>query len=100
MLFQELGDKEYTVECVEQFAAIAEAQGRADRATRLLSVCEKLRTTIGLARNASDRTEYEARVARLRAQLGETTFAETWAAGQSMTLEQVVADVLDESSHS
>ena len=52
VLFQELGDKEYTLECAEQFAAIAEAQGQADRAARLLSVCERLRAAIGLARSA------------------------------------------------
>jgi hypothetical protein len=45
----------------------------------------------------SERTDFECCLAGLQAALGEEAFAAAWAEGQSMTLEDAIADALERS---
>jgi tetratricopeptide (TPR) repeat protein len=64
------------------------------QAARLLGVEEGLRQSIGLAVPRSERQEYEDLVARVREALGEPAFAAAWAAGQAMSVEQAIDEVI------
>ena len=44
-----------------------------------------------------DRASYEPSIVRVRAHLGEVTFAAVWAEGRAMTLEQAIAYALEAS---
>ncbi|HEX9441662.1 MAG TPA: hypothetical protein VF909_18385, partial [Roseiflexaceae bacterium] len=52
--------------------------------------------TIGGRMNATDRAIYSQNIASVRDLLGAPAFEAAWAQGQSLTIEQVVADAFDE----
>jgi predicted ATPase/DNA-binding SARP family transcriptional activator len=70
--------------------------GEWERAVRLLGAAAALRSAIGTPRAPAARAGYQRLVDTLRAGLGEEAFAQAWAAGRAMTLEQAVADAMDE----
>lgn len=71
-------------------AQVAAAEGHPKRASRLFGASANwLNPTVELDHRR--REDYEHAVESLRAQLGEETFADVLAEGQTMTLEQVVA---------
>jgi hypothetical protein len=49
---------------------------------------------VGVSFSATDTLEHDRSIADLRAQLNPARFAECWAAGQAMGLDDAVADVL------
>jgi len=57
-----------------------------------------LRAVIGIVVSGLpiERAAYEERVARVRAQLDQETFAAAWAAGRAMSMEQAIDMALDE----
>jgi hypothetical protein len=83
-------------DCLEWVAAVAQAARQPARAARLFGAAEGLRVASGTARYAPERGAYDRDVAATRAQLDERSFAAAWAAGRAMTLEQVVADALED----
>jgi predicted ATPase len=85
-----------TVESLEAIAYLAMAERQPERAARLLGAAESLRQTIGIRHRPFERTDYESSVVAIRASLGEEAFAEAWAAGQALSLEQAVAEALAE----
>jgi predicted ATPase/DNA-binding CsgD family transcriptional regulator len=102
---REIGDKMTTAVCLEGLADLAVAQraGEASRpvvqpgefsslwAARLWGAAESLREAIGVPIPPVDRATYERSVKRARAQLGAQAFAKAWAAGRTMSLEEVLA---------
>jgi predicted ATPase/transcriptional regulator with XRE-family HTH domain len=83
--------------CLEGLASVAWTQGQPRRAARLFGAAEALRQTIGVPPPPVERANYEPSIARVRAHLGEATFAMAWAEGQAMTQEQAIAYALGES---
>ena len=77
---QKFGDKTYPILYIEPIAFIAKEQNLPDRAVQLLSASESLRKAIGLGRTPVDQADYDACLASVRGQLGETAFATAWAA--------------------
>jgi len=75
------------------FASLAATQDQAERAARLFGAAEALG---GASPVPAHRRESARHVATVRAQLDEGAFAAAWAAGQAMTLEQAVAEALDD----
>jgi predicted ATPase/transcriptional regulator with XRE-family HTH domain len=66
------------------------------QATHLLSVADvQWQQAASSYEGAAERTAHERAVAVVRAQLDAAVFATAWQAGQTMTLDQVVAEVLD-----
>jgi predicted ATPase/DNA-binding SARP family transcriptional activator len=77
--------------CLEGLAAVAEARGHPEHATRLLGAAAAARLTLHVPLPPLDRTAGEHAMASLTDALGEPRFAAAWAAGQAMTLEQASA---------
>jgi predicted ATPase/DNA-binding CsgD family transcriptional regulator len=71
-------------------ARVAEAQGQSERAARLLGSAQAL-VDVNKHLAPVERAAYERDVARLRARLGEETFAAAWNQGRSMTPQQALA---------
>lgn len=83
-------------ECIESLALIAHMQGQWERAARLLSAAATLRESIGAPLPLVDRAAIEDATAPTRAALGVASFAAAWAAGQTMSLEQAIAEAVGE----
>ena len=66
------------------------------RTARLLGAAEAARERLGALVQPSDKVEYDRLVANVREQLDEATFRAAWDEGRQMTLEEGVADALDE----
>ncbi len=81
-------------------AILAAIGGRPARAARLWAAAEALREAIGLAIVLWDHvpTDYEARLAATRSQLGEEAFATAWEEGKAMTPERAIGYALSEAS--
>lgn len=74
--------------CVAGFAAIAVAQGKFERAAKLMAAVETQLSSIGIRLLYMDKIEYERSLALLREQLDETMLAKFWAKGREMYLEE------------
>jgi predicted ATPase/class 3 adenylate cyclase/DNA-binding XRE family transcriptional regulator len=98
MLLQAVGGKEGIAECLEAWAGLRGGQGHAPHAVRLYGAAAALRAAIGAPLSHAAQTDYERDLATIRGQLAETVFAEAWADGQAMPLEQVIAEALDYSA--
>jgi hypothetical protein len=81
---------------VAGLAAVAEAEGRLERAARLFGTAEALLETTGTHLAAADEAEWERNVAAVRAQLDGAAFAAAWAEGRARDPEAAVAELLDE----
>src|SRR5207249_753697 len=93
---QEHGYKPRIVENLEGLAAVAVAQGQAERAARLAGAAEGLREAMGAPLPPADRAEHERSVGAARTALGEAAFASAWAEGRTLSLEAAVAFALVE----
>ena len=71
-------------------AEVAESQGQFVRAARMLGAAQAL-VDVNKHMGPLERASYERDVARLRARLGEETFAAAWNEGRSMTPQQALA---------
>jgi predicted ATPase/transcriptional regulator with XRE-family HTH domain len=80
------------------FSALAEALGQPARAIQLLGAAETQRMRLNLDWDTLLRAETGRLQAALRNQLDETAFAEAWAAGEKMTLEEAVGYALQSGS--
>ncbi len=94
-LFQTLGNKEYIAICLEGFAAVAAARAQWERAACLWSTGHALRSAINVPLPPSMRAEYEPRFSTIRAECGTEAFAECWAEGQAMSVEQAIGYALN-----
>jgi predicted ATPase/class 3 adenylate cyclase len=93
---QESGFLQLLVEALEGLAAVAAAKGRAARALRLASAAAALRAPGELRPAPAERAELEQWLTPSRTVLGAEGAALAWAEGQGMTLEQAIADALEE----
>lgn len=93
-LRHELGDKLGSLGCLSNLAAVAGEQGQPERAARLFGAAEALREVLSVPVSPDERAEYDRKVAAVRAKLDEATFAQAWAHGRAMTLEQAISYAL------
>jgi DNA-binding CsgD family transcriptional regulator/tetratricopeptide (TPR) repeat protein len=77
--------------CLEGWASMVAKQGKCACAARLWGAAESLRERCGIPLEPLECVDYEPAVAAARTQLGEQAFADAWAEGRTMTLEQVLA---------
>ena len=89
------GDKHGTVECLAGLAAVGLRDGQPEHAARLLGAAA-WREVIGSPPPPSQRAEYNRLRMVARASLDEATFATMWAAGRALSLEDAVAEALQE----
>lgn len=78
-------------ETLESLAQVATAGESHLEATRLLGAADALRTATGGVRAPIDRPRHDRCVASTRATLGDEAFAQAWAEGTGLTLNQVAA---------
>jgi DNA-binding CsgD family transcriptional regulator/tetratricopeptide (TPR) repeat protein len=90
-LARELHDGWFYAYCLEGWASVVAKQGLYAWAARLWGAAESLRERCGIPLYPLDRVDYEPAVAAARTHLGEQAFADAWAEGRTMTLEQVLA---------
>ncbi|HEU5103512.1 MAG TPA: tetratricopeptide repeat protein [Roseiflexaceae bacterium] len=86
-VWRDLGAYHWIAEALNRFAELAALQGRPNEAARLFGAAEAFSERVGL--HTSART-HEVDVAR--AQIGAVAFAEAWAAGRGLSLEQAIAE--------
>jgi predicted ATPase/class 3 adenylate cyclase len=86
------------IEDLAGLAAIASLFGQLERAARLLGAAAALRETIGTPQPKVERQDTEEAVAAVRAALGEEAWAAAHAAGQALTLEEAIAEALEETT--
>jgi len=95
-LQQELGAKGDILSILLIFAAFALQAGKPSRAVRLYAAAQALRQAIDMAFSLAQTGEYEANLASARTQLDPPAFAEAWADGRALTMEEAVAYALKE----
>ena len=97
-LCRQTGNLLDTASCLEGLAGVATACAQPERAARLFGVAAALRESVGLPLSPVLRADYEHEVFALRAEIGDEAFAAAWAAGQAMTLEQAIAEAVDDAA--
>lgn len=93
-----LGDKWGLAGLIEAFAALRAMEGKSEQAARLWGGAEALRGSIGASLPPRDRPRHEKYVGAGRVQLGEVAFRAAWTEGQMTPLEQVVGDLLEDTT--
>ncbi|WP_248762058.1 BTAD domain-containing putative transcriptional regulator [Pseudarthrobacter sp. SSS035] len=90
----ELGAETNIATFLESLADVYVEQGRHERAIRVLAAVHAYRGDRGLVLSAPEQRRVEGIISRARSQAGPIPFGLSWARGQSMTLTQVVQEVL------
>ena len=90
-LRQETGEKEGIAAALEGLARVAAVQGQTRSAAQLYGAAEALRTVMGTPLPPGERASHEHAVATVCADLDEAAFAQAWAVGRAMPLEQAIA---------
>jgi predicted ATPase len=98
VVFDELADPLGIMLSLTGLACVAGAQGRAERATRLLGAAEVLRDRLSFVLLRQFRADHERARDTARVRLGEAAFAVAWAEGRAMPLSQAVAYALEAAS--
>jgi tetratricopeptide (TPR) repeat protein len=81
---------------LDELAIVADAEGQHERAARLLGAATKLREPMEAVPDLQLRTEIEAMMLRGTAAPDETGWAEAFAAGQALSVEDAIAEALEE----
>jgi len=97
--FRELDTKREIAGAFEGLAIVVSEQGSAERAARFMGVAEAIRESIGAPVAGSLRAESERNIAAVRAQLDEKTFADAWASGRALSLDQAIQYALGKTFH-
>jgi hypothetical protein len=98
-LFQKLGDKFSIATSLAGLGGSETETDQVRKGTRLLGACQRLLEAIGAVMQGGDRPPYERGIASARYQLEEEAFEKAWAEGQAMTMEQIIAYALEESTY-
>jgi tetratricopeptide (TPR) repeat protein len=98
--FGHVGDRYGTARALESLARVAAARGEAERAARLYAAAAALRDVLGAPVPPVDRADFCARVAAVRACLGEEAFAAAWKEGRAMEMGEAIAYASETALHS
>jgi non-specific serine/threonine protein kinase len=96
-LLKELRDRRCIPLCLEGIACMVVGPAWAERATRLLGAAYVVQEDTGAPAPPSEMADYQRTAADARAAIGEERFAEIWAAGNALSLEEAVSFAMDES---
>jgi predicted ATPase/DNA-binding CsgD family transcriptional regulator len=89
----EHGLRTFYVDSLDALAALGAGTQPASEAVRVLAASDRARKAMGYPRGPAGRLVHETCVRSLRAALGERAFAEAWAEGAGLGLEEAVAYV-------
>jgi non-specific serine/threonine protein kinase len=93
----QFGDDWSCAELLEGLASWAYEQGNSKRTAILLGAAEALRENVGMPLLGNEYDFYEKDLVTFWKRSGKKTFANAWAQGRAMTLEQVVEFVMQDS---
>ena len=94
-LYRDMGNRADVGECLEGLASVAEADGQPGHAAHLLGAIAALRATMHIPLPDADRTAHERLVESAREALGDDAFAQAWAEGQALPVEEAIAEALN-----
>jgi tetratricopeptide (TPR) repeat protein len=97
-LVRTLGELQLAFECLEGLAMVHAAEGDGERAACLLGAAAAVRETVSAPQSPPERDEYESALAPARAALGEEAWAAAFASGRALSLEQIIAEALGETT--
>jgi predicted ATPase/DNA-binding CsgD family transcriptional regulator len=95
-LFRDLGDEREIAEWLEVLAKTAYTHGQLSQAVRLFGAAEGALEGMGSSKGPARAPRYGRYMAELRTKLGDTDFAEAWASGHAMLLEDAIAAAIAE----
>ncbi len=96
-MFRKLGNKRGIAECIAGLSSLRAQQGELQTAAKMLAAAEALLSASGAAWWPADRVEIEKTRDILQAGMEELELRAAWSTGQSMTLDQAIAFVSNES---
>ncbi len=85
------GPRVVVAAALDALGVLAVGQGQTRHGVYLLGATARMRQAMGAPVQPADRRAIEAALATARAALGDATFGEAWAAGQTLSVEQLVA---------
>jgi predicted ATPase/class 3 adenylate cyclase len=91
----DIGDQSGSAWCLERLAAVALAQGQAEKAARLFGAGSALRASTRSVIDPADQPAYKSKILSLRRELGKERFKIIWEEGRALALEQAVAYALE-----
>jgi hypothetical protein len=97
-LGREFGSRQLPVLLLDGYAGLAAARGQAARGLRLAGAAAAAREAAGERLWVGEQPELDRWLAPARAALSEPDGAAAWAEGSAMTLEQAIADALDDAA--
>lgn len=85
---------------VEQYALFSAAQGPAERVARWLGAADATRERLGMPRSlyGPSADDLERALALAQSKMSAATWAAAYAAGQALSVEDAIAEALDETS--
>jgi tetratricopeptide (TPR) repeat protein len=90
-LWRELGERVHLSDCLFGLAQVNAQSGNVERAALLLGTQDTLDQAMGYVHH---KHAHDALIATIRTQIGEATFVEAWAEGQSRPLDSVLDEEL------
>jgi hypothetical protein len=93
-LYHRLGNATYIAWCLEGIAAVACAEGRYERATRLCAAAAALRVTAHTPLPPTEQEDVDKVVMTARAGLDELTFTEEWRIGSILAQDDAISYAL------
>lgn len=89
-LYRDLRMRDSTAFALETVAKISAREDRTEIAARLLGAAERMRESVGVPIWGSARARHEAAVARLRDQMGESSFKAGWSEGRTLSFDEAI----------
>jgi len=97
LIAQRLRMHRHVAECLEGLAGVIVAAARFHHGARLLGTAEALRVAINApSRPSAEQVNYDRMVAAIHSGLGDAAFAEMWAEGRAMALDQAIAQAVQD----
>jgi predicted ATPase/transcriptional regulator with XRE-family HTH domain len=91
----DLSDRWHLLYALTGYAIVMTRLGPPKRAARLLAAQSAVRNAYGNRISPRRQVAYDVALAEVRASLGERAFSEAWAAGASLGLDEVVAEIME-----
>ncbi len=85
---------EELLECIEDHARLASAEGRLEFAARLLAAAAKSREALGLARSPRRQQHWQDHLDMLRRELPRVEFEAAWAEGREWQADQAAQSAI------
>jgi predicted ATPase/transcriptional regulator with XRE-family HTH domain len=91
---QKMNNRAGVAECLMGIAGVLATLRHEKNGARLLGAAEALRVSVGASLWPANCLEYDCILTLLKESLDEQTFAAAWADGQSLTIEQAIAEAI------